>query len=290
MGRAARSWSPPLLVVILMLALMTALSQCVPAHRIATFNIENYPKHDRQGEAALDLIDKMGVDIVALQEITRPDQFTEQVREELGANWSFVWAQVGGRQRLGFLYNERRFRLERTEIHRETLLHSGAKPAFEAVFRPIYGGNPVHLITVHLKAGSDSHPMRKQQIEALTPLLDTRAAEGARLILLGDFNTTSDADRELLSDLAQRLSLSWASQTLPCTSYWARRSSCNGYSLDHVLTFRSPVRIAADGACNNIGCRPGQSCPRYCREISDHCPVVFDLSAWSISGWFSSTP
>lgn len=260
--------------------MLALLARCPTGHRVATLNLENYPKHDRQGPAAMALIKELGVSAVALQEITRPDQFAARAREDLGPQWDFVWANAGNQQRLGVLYDRNKLAVVDQKIHRETLLHRGAKPAYEVVVEPVGWGAPLHLITVHLKARNDGHPIREKQLRALAPILAERMRQGKRVVLLGDLNATGDADRSLLDALAQDQGMVWGSRRLPCTSYWARKDGCLGFALDHVISWTAPRKVSVGGACDQVGCRPGQQCPRYYGEISDHCPVIVDLPAW----------
>ena len=34
------------------------------------------------------------------------------------------------------------------------------------------------------------------------------------------------------------------------------------------------AEIAARGPCESVGCHPGDRCPVFHREVSDHCPVT----------------
>ena len=268
-------------------ALTMSTPQCAPsapADRIATLNLENYPKHGDQGSNALEMIRGLKVSAVALQEITRPEAFAAQAREELGPSWRFVWARPGGFQRVGLLYDSRQWDLIDTIAHEETLLHRQAKPAFEVVARPRVGGwlagraEPVHFFIVHLKATNKSEAIRARQLAALAPILAERRAAGKQVVFLGDFNSTNPTDRTRLDGLADTVSLSWASEDLDCTHYWARKEACTGHALDHVMTWAVPDAITVGGACVTDGCDPGDTCPVYRSRISDHCPVVVDLA------------
>jgi hypothetical protein len=48
-------------------------------------------------------------------------------------------------------------------------------------------------------------------------------------------------------------------------------------ALDHVFTREAPDAIDARGPCEEIGCAPGDRCPAFHREVSDHCPITIDL-------------
>ncbi|MEL6348369.1 MAG: hypothetical protein AAFV53_34985 [Myxococcota bacterium] len=272
-------WLPSAAAMALLAATLL-FSRCPTPMRVATLNLENYPKHDRQGPAAMALIEDLGVAAVALQEITQPERLAAQARESLGPHWRFAWTNVGSRQRVGVLYDGSRLQVIDEIVHRETLLHRGAKPAYEVVVQPIGGGAPLHLITVHLKARDSGQPIRAKQLAALRPILKQRMEEGKRVVLMGDLNSTGEADRRLLDTLARDAEMSWGSRGLPCTSYWARKDGCLGFALDHVISWAAPRAVDVGGACESDGCRPGEQCPIYYGEISDHCPVIVDLPTW----------
>ena len=270
------------------LFLVAALSSSVPrcgsqSTRLATLNLENYPRHAEQGPAAMAMLQEFHASSIAMQEITNPTQFAALARETLGPEWTFVWADAGWIQRVGLLVDTRRFTVQRQTVHRETLIHRGARPVLEVVLVPRsrWGGRdgtPIHVFVAHLKSGSDSEPVRARQLAALEPILAARAAEGAAVVLMGDLNSTSTGDRERLAALAQAAGLSWASEGLECTSYWERRTTCSGHALDHVLSWAPPRTIAVGGACATEGCDPGEQCPLYRSQISDHCPIVVELA------------
>lgn len=264
--------------LIVVAALSIHPLSCEQGHRFATLNLENYPKHAEQGPAALDMIEDLDVSAVALQEITKPDQFRAQARAHLGQHWDFRWADRGGSQRLGFLYDSRELRVIGEIIHDDTLLHRNAKPAYEIVALPRGQRTPIHFFVVHLKATNKSEAIRARQLEALAPILAARRAQGARVVFLGDFNSTNLGDRHRLQALAADTDLQWASESLPCTNYWARRDGCLGHALDHVMTWQEPRSVAVGGACATEGCEPGETCPIYHSLISDHCPVVVEMA------------
>lgn len=264
--------------LFLIAALSFALPRCEDTERIATLNLENYPKHPQQGPAAFAMIRDLDVSAVALQEITRPQQLAAEAREQLGPSWSFVWADTGGFQRVGFLYDTDEMTVLSTQAHSETLLHRQAKPALEVVVQPRGADEPLHVFVVHLKATSKSEDIRAQQLAALAPILKARRDAGKRVVFMGDFNSTNDGDRQRISELSATLGMDWASEGLPCTNYWSRKDRCIGHPLDHVLSWEAPESIEVGGGCATDGCDPGDTCPIYHSQISDHCPVVVELN------------
>jgi endonuclease/exonuclease/phosphatase family metal-dependent hydrolase len=245
--------------------------------RVGTFNIEDFPKSDRQAELAFEVIEELGYDALAVQEITDPRRFAREAARRLGGSFSFVYNRRGPRHRLGVLYNTDRLSLLSTRTYRETRVDGRGKPAFEVRLRIRDGEQVLRLITVHLKAGGEGVDIRRRQLRALRPVISRAWRSGERVVLLGDFNATSPADRGEIEALAAASRMTWASRDLECTCFWDRRDGCRGTPLDHVLTWQAPAGIAARGPCETEGCEPRDRCPAFHREVSDHCPITIDL-------------
>ena len=270
---------------LLLLIALVALDRCVcggepsPATlRLGTFNIENYPKSERQVQGAFDAIGSLGALAIGVQEITEPESFARSARHHLGDAWRFVYPETSPLQRVGVLFDGRRLELLSTQTHQEVAVYRGAKPAFEARLRS-RSGVILRVIVVHLKAGGDFHDVRRRQLVALSSVAARAKRSGEQVVLLGDFNATSPQDRREIARLARTADLSWASEPLDCTSYWNRRDGCMGTALDHVLTASPAEDVTARGPCESIGCNPGRRCPTFHEEVSDHCPVSVDVRA-----------
>lgn len=258
-----------LAVLGLAAAILAPPMSCRPMVRLATFNIEDFPKDDRQVAGAFAEIRRLGVPIVAVQEITRPQTLAEAALRELGPSWRTV-TSTGDHHRLGLVYDSDRVALRSVRVRDETRVIPGAKPTLEAQVR--VGGRDVRLLVVHFKAGgAEQAPVRALQLAALGRLI----AEGGDVVVLGDFNATTDADRTAIREIAAQTGLQWATEGLACTAYWLPDGSCTGAALDHVLTRRvSPV--AVQGPCAET-CTPVGRCPLWHREVSDHCPITVEL-------------
>lgn len=248
-----------------------------PALRVGTFNIENYPKSQRQVEGAFDLIRSLDVAALGVQEITEPELFARAARERLGDGWRFVVPPESPLQRVGVLYDDGVLELVALETHRETIVYDGAKPMLEARLRPRAGGDALRLFVVHLKAAGDGGEVRARQLRAIRPVIDAAEESGDRVLLVGDFNATGESDRTEIAALAEATDMQWASRDLACTSYWDRRDGCVGSPLDHVLSSAVPGAIAARGPCETEGCEARDRCPTFHRDVSDHCPVTVEL-------------
>jgi endonuclease/exonuclease/phosphatase family metal-dependent hydrolase len=266
-------------IVPLLLLAFLARGACrddEPALRVATFNIEDFPKDRRQIEGAFAELGKLDVDVIAVQEIVDPALFAAEAANRLGGAWQFVAESTAPRSthpthHLGVLFDRRRWTLVNTMLHDETRLGSTHKPTFEARLRPTGGGEVVRFLVVHLKAGGDNADIRAQQHLALAKIVSYRRE---RTIMLGDFNSTGDADLAGIAALARRTSLVWASKDLACSAFWSRDDGCFRSRLDHVLSWQAPARVEAAGGCATHGCEWEASCPTYVKDVSDHCPVI----------------
>lgn len=246
--------------------------------RVGSFNIEHYPKSERQIELAFETIGALGYHALAVQEITDPRGFRREARSRLGRHYRFVFNRTGPEHRLGVLFDTRRLKLLSTRSYRQPQIDGRGKPAFEVRMR-IDGKEErvLRLIVVHLKSGGDFIDLRRKQLRALRPVLKRARRSGERVILLGDFNATSPDDRLEIEALARAAKMTWASEGLECTSYWDRHDGCLGTPLDHALTWAPPKGIAARGPCEREGCARRDRCPIFHGEVSDHCPVTIDL-------------
>jgi endonuclease/exonuclease/phosphatase family metal-dependent hydrolase len=248
--------------------------------RVATFNIRSFPEHPQQVEAAFAVIADLDVPIVAVQEIMDPHVFTAAALRTLGPNWRTEfgpWRDEDERRLLpGVLYDNHRYQLDYTRLHRQTRIDGFGRPMLEVRLLARGDGPTLRVFVVHLQAGgSEQNAVRRRaQLQAVTPILRHAAAGNDEVVMLGDFNSTGDADRDLLRGFARATELHWASEELACTSYWKPDGKCHGSALDHVFTSRPASETTARGPCESVGCVPGDRCPIFYDEVSDHCPVT----------------
>lgn len=246
--------------------------------RVATFNIELFPKSDDQIAGAFDEIARLDADAIAVQEILDPGRFAEEANRRLGPSWHFVSVETMPprsrfRVHVGVLYNGEALSLVSEEVHEETRLGGRHKPTLEVRLQPKDGGEVVQIFVVHFKSGADGREVRHEQLEALGDVLIEARHPGERAVVMGDFNATEDGDRADLATLAARTGLTWATQDLACSAFWDRDDGCYPSRLDHVLTWAPPAEVAAHGGCAD-GCEVRDRCPLYSDEVSDHCPVT----------------
>jgi endonuclease/exonuclease/phosphatase family metal-dependent hydrolase len=266
------AWGGALLIAVLLGVFWWAWpSQSL---RVGTFNIEFYPKSERQAENAFALIRSLRLKILAVQEITQPQHFAQKAAEKLGKEWKFVSGPKEGPFHLGVLYNSNEFRVRSTKTRPTLNVGNGTRAGFEVHLAPKWGGETLRVLVVHLAATNEKRNIRIMQFRALRGILKEMRSSPEQLVVLGDFNATSKGDRDDLAALAKQFNLDWSTEPLRCTSYWNRPEECLGSSLDHVLSSQKPRRTKAEGACASRGCGPWKACPIEFHQISDHCPVV----------------
>jgi len=245
--------------------------------RAATFNIEHFPKDQRQVDGAFAEMATLDAGIIAVQEITDTELFAVTARRRLGADWQFVPEHPPDGQfdhQLGVLFDRRAYTFVGRRLHDGTRLLGRHKPTLDVELRDRATGEALHVLVIHFKSGGESHPIRRRQYAALGAIVAEVRRAGAPVIVLGDFNATGEADRADLAQLASTTGTTWATESLACSAFWDRLDTCPTSRLDHVLTTVPPVDTRAAGACATVGCDTQDRCPLYEEHVSDHCPVV----------------
>ncbi len=246
----------------------------------ASFNIEYFPKDQRQIDGAFELIASLNAEAIGVQEITKPELFREEAHKRLGPNWNFVYQDALGKRRtklhIGVLYNSETYSLESVRSHFETRIDDRTQTTFEARLRNRANGRAVSMLVIHFKALPAGREQRARQFVGLTTIIQGLHDEGRHVIVMGDFNATDADDRSDLETLSQKTGLFWATRDLSCSAFWERQSDCPTSRLDHVLTWRQPAEVYAKGGCEQ-GCEKRNSCPLYRKIVSDHCPVVVEF-------------
>jgi endonuclease/exonuclease/phosphatase family metal-dependent hydrolase len=245
--------------------------------RAATFNIERFPKDQRQIDGAFAELATLDARIIAVQEITDTELFAATARSKLGADWQFVPEHPPDGtldHQIGVLFDRRAYSLVRKRVHDGTRLGGRHKPTLDVELRDRATEEVLHVLVVHFKSGGEHQPTRRRQYAALRATVAEVQRSGAPVIVLGDFNATSNEDRADLANLATATRTTWATEGLPCSAFWDRLDSCPTSRLDHVLTTQRPAEVHAAGACATVGCDTHDRCPLYEEHVSDHCPVV----------------
>ena len=254
--------------------------------RLATFNIEDFPKDRRQIDGAFGEIADLHSGIIAVQEIGDPELLEREAKRRLGRSWQLAHVDtrpIGETRRghhIGVLFDGTRWQSTIVRVFDDTRLAGGRhKPVLDVRLRAASrdagdAAEVMHVLVLHLKSGSEGRAIRHAQLGALHHIIQDVQREGRPVVVMGDFNATDEGDRDDLAMLARDLRLTWATEPLACTAFWAREDGCPRSRLDHVLTWKPPSEVHAAGACAREGCEWQASCPVYARQVSDHCPVV----------------
>lgn len=268
-----------LVFVVIVIAVTAAVWRCrgVPRWRAATFNIEHFPKDQRQVDGAFAEMATLGAGIIAVQEITDTELFAGTARSRLGKRWHFVSEHAPDGtfdHQIGVLYDGSVYTFQSKRVHDGTRLGGRHKPTLDVALRDRETGDVLHVLVVHFRSGGEHHGTRHRQYAVLEKIIEEVRRSGHAMIVLGDFNATGNEDRADLARLAETTHLAWATQHLPCSAFWDRIDSCPTSRLDHVLTTLSPTETRAAGGCAEVGCDTKDRCPLYEEHVSDHCPVV----------------
>jgi endonuclease/exonuclease/phosphatase family metal-dependent hydrolase len=252
----------------------------------ASFNIEFFPKDQRQVQESFVLIDELGASAIGLQEITDTDRFAIEAKRRLGDSWDFVFQDVVAihakpklqlQLHIGVLYDTEVFQLERVGSRNETRIDDRTQPTLQVRLLHRATDKRVTMLVVHFKALPEGRERRVKQFAGLLRIVQDLQARGRNLVIMGDFNATDEADRDSLQDLSRTTGLVWATKELPCSAFWERADDCPTSRLDHIFSWKAPASVVAKGGCE-LGCESRNSCPLYRREVSDHCPVLLEMN------------
>ena len=275
--------------------------------RIATFNIRMFPCNENcecmglhgytkcveRGKPTTDLrrladtIITLKPDILAVNEILNPERLARFAVEHLGPDWRFVYAQEGGRQKVGFLFNssvvrvlDRKaysqiFTTLRPEDHSPFCFRAGdrLRPAFACRFQALGTGFDFYAVVLHLKP-RDCSSVRIAQWKIMEQLVDELAKEETEIVILGDFNDYGRGEKEF-SDFCRRKRFTFITESVSCTHSM-------GSSLDNILVSDAMLRSFHRGSAR-VGGPCAESCGRtafwraYLNRVSDHCPVVAEF-------------
>ncbi len=186
-----------------------------PALTLASWNMEHLAEHNDSGcrprsdadyAAMRDYVDTLAADVIAFQEVESraaaervfdPAIYTVEIEQRVGTNRG---GTCGGRagltinaQRTGFAIRKDLSFERQPDFTDIQLGNPDLRSGVDVIVRPA-GGTPVRLLSVHLKSGcsagdsNDACPVLFQQVPVMEGWIDSRAAEGTRFAVLGDFN------------------------------------------------------------------------------------------------------
>ena len=289
------------------LCLLTASCEGIPGRdvapppattiTVASWNMEHLaeangsgcrPRTDADYAAMRDYADALAADVIAFQEVESkaaaervfdPARYTIEIEQRVGTGRK---GECGGSDRAGLTVNAQRtgFAIRKgLAFERQpdfTDLQVGnpdLRSGVDLVVRPARGA-PVRLLSVHLKAGctsgdrNDACPVLFQQVPVLERWIDSRAAEGTRFAVLGDFN------RRLVMP-GDAVWADWDDAS-PANADLARASGdqsarCNPRYKDFIDYIVLDRRAAADLLAFEEATYTGES-------LSDHCAIAARLT------------
>jgi endonuclease/exonuclease/phosphatase family metal-dependent hydrolase len=264
--------------------------------RLVSWNLGNFPRDDQDLTRLRERLLALDADVVAVQEIKQPDALRDLMPE-----WRLAISEQGGagHQRVGFLYDPRTIELvgEPAE-HRGLTMKGRVRPAFSVYLRRLPSGPDFHAVVVHLKARPDGLDLRRKQWPELAEVVESLGRDDADVVVLGDFNTTGpedgDRSRELdeLDAVLARAGVGRLPNEAGCSAYWDghRRDAWQEPSLLDLAwtgglgeSVSPATAVTVLGPCARHRCEPFRSTEAYpeldYETVSDHCPIVIDLSA-----------
>lgn len=294
------------------------LPRAAEVARFASWNLHWFPDgKPGKSEAGTDLawlacaLWWLDADVVALQEMKQTpaavhaaERLVSELNRLSGGRYVLRLDDCGSRvpQHVGLLWNAARVRV--SDVAMVAALNPSGEPCAHQ-WRPglgarlrFPGGLDLEVISAHFKSMADprSLELRRASFEALGPLLAAtteRTADGD-LLLLGDLNTMGCdgcsppvSARDELAD-AERLLSAGALRVVPADAPGSHFHEGRATLLDHALAARGMLeldrtaRTRVLGACA-AGGAPSTNAERRAlkharRRLSDHCPIVLDLS------------
>lgn len=260
----------------------TGTVQCTPALStdeldIVTWNIENFPMQSGTIATVIDIIQEMGADIYAVQEIDEISAFNSVVSSLNG--YEGVVTNVNGTIELGYIYKTS----EITSFGTPKALFGGQTSPFprEPVEVDIThtNGLSVKLINIHLKCCSGSEDRRTDASNRLKAYIDDNFPND-EVIILGDWNEDFDSGSSFTNFLNDTENFifadlpiyngSGADYSFPCTG----ASFCPSH-IDHILV----TNELCDNLVATYTARLDDCVSNYLSQVSDHRPIMIQLKA-----------
>lgn len=186
-----------------------------PTIKLASWNMEHLaerngsgcrPRNDADYAAMRAYVDDLGADVIAFQEVeTRaaaervfdPALYTVVIENRIGTNrGGYCRGNEGltiNAQRTGFAIRKDIPFERQPDFTSIQVGNPDLRSGVDVIVRP-RGGEPVRVLSVHLKSGCSSGDRNEacavlfQQVPVMEQWIDARATEGVRFAVLGDFN------------------------------------------------------------------------------------------------------
>jgi len=247
-------------------------------------------------------------DVLAVQEVKQSrdaDQALQTLLRELnrrsGGRYVAQLDDCGRRvpQHVGLIWNQARATASHLQTVAELNPHgapceSQLRPGLAAQFR-LRGGLDLVVVSAHFKSMADERAfgLRRASFQAVPGLMRrlTSAARDSDFLLLGDLNTMGcDACAPVVSgleevaELTQQLRRSGV-RLVPADAAGTERYRGRLTLLDHALASATLRELAPSAQSHVTGaCAAGaaplseRAAKRLRRQLSDHCPLVLDLT------------
>ncbi len=272
--------------------------------RVGTYNIRRFGVEPTDMKRLAEILEEARPDVLGLQEVQKVASVRDlalRISHD-GRHYAYVLTKCSGRSEMhvGFLYDESRVRLVSTREYPELdpaapdscgVERSGLVAKMERTGSSGEGTakNPsFQLLVLHLIAGGEAgkQKKRREQWQRAHEIAAALAKDGP-VAILGDTNSTGFLDdkygeRTFILDQAKRAGLDVATSDMKCTEYFQPKNQPLTPSvLDHLIASPGLVRpgsVTVHGFCAELACRPTNIAPPDYTTVSDHCPVLSEIS------------
>lgn len=289
------------MVSLKLLSILIFLSTSLYADiKFGSYNIRTFDKHSSSTNKTelRRIIEDADFDFFGVQEIVNADSFKKFIQDNF-SEYSVILSTCGGagKQKLGFVYNHRIFKLLKiaeddtlSDVKSQKRCDS-LRPAMVGDFQIKSSKKKFTAIAVHLKAGSGSrnYSRRNTQYGILSDMVQSFKRSGKKnIILMGDFNTTGydlkDDDYKNFRSFINSSDLNTSARYIQCTAYWGGSDYNDNIeessTLDHLIytdNFLDHKSLSFDvkAHCSKVKCRDTYetSLGVSYQEVSDHCPI-----------------
>lgn len=244
---------------------------------IGTWNIENYPKTSESRSVVSGVLNKLDVDIMAVQEIANTTVFTSLISEMPGFS-GVIAGQDGGQksQNSALIYRTADFRL----VSKEDLFRGEndafPRPPLMVRLDPIKEGrSDIVAIVVHLKAFGDDDSSQRRAIanvkleQYVSQLLANEPS--LQIVVLGDFN------QPLLNNIEREVFRPWFDRADKYTIRTEANVRKNDYSFFGGQRFNFTDHIIASNnftVSEPIVPKLQTTISNFEMHASDHLPVL----------------
>lgn len=267
-------------------------SGCAQAPTIGSFNIRYFPQPGTDLARVAELIAELDAEVFAVQEITDREAFERvlaRASRATGRDYRLILTRCIDDQPApylanGIVYDLKRLELLATRDFPQLLPDDGQRcgrwiqPGVAGVFEDLRG-HRLAVMSVHFKPFPRNRRTRRVELSRALQLADTLASEfDARVVVLGDMNTTDDDEPSEFEQRARERGYALPTRSLNCTEYWRRpdESVYRPSRLDHAIVGPDwSGRAEVLGMCADLACRPVvvEDMHSDFTRVSDHCPI-----------------